>query len=264
MKRVAVVSPKGGVGKTTVTVNLSVALHRAGHQVMVVDLDPQSALRFHFNLDLEHPGGLSRAAIDGTPWRDACVQSESGVVVLPFGEVGESEREQIELAIHHDPDWLLRHLQAMGLSQDAIVLLDTPPGASVYLRQALQVAHAALVVALPDAGSYATLPGMERLLQTYCAGRPDFVGSGYVINQMDASRQLARDVAGVLRQDLGERLAAVVHQDASVGEAVAFRRSIFDYAPHSLAAQDFATCVQWLQARFDTGTARADPSAHSA
>ncbi|KAF1021386.1 MAG: Cellulose biosynthesis protein BcsQ [Paracidovorax wautersii] len=249
MKAVAVVSPKGGVGKTTVTVNLAVALRQAGHAVLVVDLDPQSALRLHFNLDLTQAGGLARSTADGTRWREACVMSDAGVAVLPFGE---DERDALEARLQHDGGWLRAQLASMGLAAETVVLIDTPPGASAYLRQALAVAQLALVVTLPDASSYATLPGMEKLLQHYCAGRPDFLASAYVINQMEATRQLSRDVGELLRAELGARLAGVVHQDAAVGEAVAFRRSLLEYAPDSQACRDLQACALWLDARLRT------------
>lgn len=249
MKAVAVVSPKGGVGKTTITGNLAVALQRAGHPVLVLDLDPQSALRFHFNLDLAQAGGLARCALDGTAWREACVMSQAGVAVLPFGAVDEDERAELEARIQHDGGWLRAQLAAMGLAPETVVLIDTPPGASAYLRQALEVARIALVVTLPDASSYATLPGMEKLLQRYCTGRPDFMEAAYVINQMDASRQLSRDVGELLRAELGDRLAGVIHQDAAVGEAIASGRSVIDYAPHGQACRDLIACAQWLDPR---------------
>lgn len=255
MKAVAVVSPKGGVGKTTLTVNLAVALRRAAYQVLVLDLDPQSALRLHFNLDLGRADGWARCAVEGRGLREACVMSESGVAVLPFGDVSEDERARLEAGMQQDGRWLHERLSAMRLAPGTVVLIDAPPGASAYLRQALEVARLVLVVTLPDAASYATLPGMEKLLQTYCANRPDFLGSAYVINQVDGSRQLSRDVAELLRAELGERLAGVVHQDAQVGEAAAFRRSAIEYAPHSQASGDLLACAKWLERRLQAAAA---------
>lgn len=249
MKIVSVVSPKGGVGKTTVTVNLGVALQRAGHQVLLVDMDPQSALRFHLGVDLSVPDGLATAALSHQPWRDVCLSTEAGVALLPFGYIEDGARELLEAEMQHGGDWLRTRLAQMGLQDDAVVLLDTPPGASVYMRHALQACHAAVVVTLADAASYATLPSMEHMLEQYCEHRADFDTAGYLVNQFDAANQLAQDVTGLMRQNFGRAVIGVVHKDAAVSEAIACRRSVLDYAPHSQATNDFLECAQWLNGR---------------
>lgn len=249
MKIVSVVSPKGGVGKTTVTVNLGVALQRAGYQVLLVDMDPQSALRFHLGVDLSVPVGLSVSTVTQRPWRDACLNTEVGVALLPFGHIEDDQREALEADMQHSGDWLRSRLANMGLSADAIVLVDTPPGASVYMRHALQACNVAVVVTLADAASYATLPGMEHMLEAYCERRLDFKGAGYLINQFDAANRLAQDVTGLMRQNFGRSVIGVVHKDAAVSEAIACRRSVLEYAPNSQATNDFLECAQWLDSR---------------
>lgn len=258
VQAVAIVSPSGGVGKTTLTVNLAVALRRAGHSVLVLDLDPQSASRFHFDLDLSRTDGWSRCAIEGRSLREACAMSAAGVEVLPFGDLAEEERACLEAEMQKDGDWLQARLSAMRLAAGTVVLIDVPPGASAYLRQALEVARVVLVVTSPDAASYAARPGMEKLLQTYCSRRPEFRGSAYVINQMDGSRQLSRDVGELLRSELGGRLVGVVHQDVEVGEAAACRRSVIEYAPHSQASRDLLACAKWLERRLPLGVVDRD------
>ncbi|CAM4307032.1 cellulose biosynthesis protein BcsQ [Kerstersia similis] len=249
MKIVSVVSPKGGVGKTTITVNLGVALQRAGHQVLLVDMDPQSALRFHLGVDLAAGDGLAPAALGQRPWRDICLNTAAGVALLPFGHIEDDAREQLETEMQQSGDWLRSRLEQMGLLDDAVVLVDTPPGASVYMRHALQACHIAVVVTLADAASYATLPSMEHMLAQYCEQRSDFDTAGYLVNQFDAANQLAQDVTGLMRQNFGRSVIGVVHKDAAVSEAIACRRSVLDYAPHSQATSDFLESAQWLNGR---------------
>ncbi len=251
MRVVAVTSAKGGVGKTTVTESLAVALSRqTGRMVLAVDLDPQNALALHLGLDPQELRGLSRASVAGSSWREVCFECQPGLYVLPFGVVTENDRTTLEAQIAARPDdWLASHLHALTLPDDALVLLDTPPGPTVYGQQALLAAHWAVVVMLADAGSYATLPLMQRLVQTYCAPRQDFVETLYLVNQFNSARQLSQDILRVLREGVGESFIGLIHSDEAVAEALALGTSVLDHAPHSLAHQDILNCAAAIAAR---------------
>lgn len=252
MKVIAIASAKGGVGKTTVTESLAAALARqSGRMVLAVDLDPQNALALHMGLDPAELRGLSRATVAGASWREVCFERQPGLYVLPFGVVGEEDRVRLEGIMGQQPDWLGAHLRALQLPDDALVLLDTPPGPTAYGQQALRVAQWVLVVMLADAGSYATLPLMERLVQTYCAPRPDFVEALYLLNQVNSARQLSQDILRVLRETAGESFLGVIHSDEAVAEALALGASVLDHDPHSLARQDILKCAAHLAARVD-------------
>lgn len=245
MKVVAVVSAKGGVGKTTLCANLCIALRLQGRAVLGVDLDPQNALRFHLGLDLQAIEGSSRATLEGGELRGACAVGNQGVVVLPYGAVNETDRHDFEAVLDQDPDWLRNGLHGLGLAQGTVVVLDTPPGPSVYLKQALRAADLVLVVTLPDAASYATLPIMEGLIDTYCEGRPGFLESAYVINQVNRSRQLAKDVTQVMLAHLGDRVVGLVHQDQAVSEALACSQSVLEYDTNAQGTLDFTQLARW-------------------
>ncbi|MPS28539.1 cellulose biosynthesis protein BcsQ [Pigmentiphaga sp.] len=248
MKIIAVVSAKGGVGKTTATANLCAAFKQSGRNVLAVDLDPQNALHLHFGGDPQRIAGTSRATLTGQDWREISVSSPSGIVVMPYGAVNEHDRQSFERHLDAHPDWLHRNLRALDLGTEDLVVLDTPPGPSIYMRAALTAARLTVIVTLPDAASYATLPMMEGLVQTYCAMRPDFLGHVFVVNQVDNSRLLARDVLQVMRANFGERVVGVVHQDQSVSEALAFNQSVLDYDPRCQATLDYQACARNIEA----------------
>lgn len=244
MKIVGVVSAKGGVGKTTVSANLSIALAAAGHPVLAIDLDPQNALRLHFGMDPGAIKGVARASLAGSAWADLMGESRSGARYLPFGAIDEEDRRRFERELDGDDDWLLRNLTTLGLPAACLVVIDTPPGASVYLRHVLRHAHFALTVMLPDVASYATIPAINGLYQTYCMQRADFLGVAYLVNQADQTRQLGRDVADVVQLRLGDKVIGKIHQDQAVSEALAFNQTVLEYDPHSQSAQDFIALAQ--------------------
>lgn len=233
---VAVVSAKGGVGKSTLAANLAVALHQAGRPVVALDLDPQDALHQHFQLELSSTG---LAVAEDVP----AVDSASGVKVLPYGVIDEARRQAFEAELLQEPEWLARRLQALNLEEGALVVLDTPPGPSVYLQQALSVANLALVVSLADAASYTALPKIDALIQTYAAERESFAGTGYLLNQMDDSRQLSRDISQILHDLLGEQLLGVVHSDPLIAEALAYNRHVLEFGPQGRGCRDILDCA---------------------
>jgi len=251
MRAVAVISPKGGVGKTTVTANLASALARMGAKVVVLDLDPQNALRLHFGMPYDDAAGIAMRALKDDRWAHVLYEGTYGVDFLPYGTVEEDQREVFEDTVRSNPDWLFSHLRELSLDPATIVLIDTPPGPSIYLQQVLSVAHIGLVVLKPDAASYSTVPSIESLIQYYTAGRKDFLGYCYVLNQMDASRQLCRDVHGMLRSTLGGKFVpSTIHKDEAVSEALACQTPVSYYAQHSSATHDVQQLAVWLQENF--------------
>jgi cellulose synthase operon protein YhjQ len=238
------------VGKTTLTANLATALQREGvATLLVVDMDPQNALGLHFGADPRSLAGVSRASLAGEDWGSVCLQSPSGVHVLPYGVVNESDRVAFERHLDAHPNWLVQQLQGLELPEDAVVLVDTPPGPSVYMQQALSAAQVVVVVSLPDAASYAALALMQRLVHTYCTPRPDFSETLYVLNQVDGARQLSKDITRVMQDNLGERLVGVVHEDQAVREALAYDQSVLEYDPQGQAADDLRKCARVLAQR---------------
>ena len=162
MKVIAVVSAKGGVGKTTLTANLATALqHQGVATVCVLDTDAQNALALHFGGDPQAIAGVSRATLAGQDWASVCVRGASGVFVLPYGLVNETDRVAFERHLDAHPGWMAQQLHNLHLPADAVVLIDTPPGPSVYMQQALTAAHAVVVVSRPDAASSAALALMQ-------------------------------------------------------------------------------------------------------
>lgn len=248
MSVIGVVSMKGGVGKTSVTANLAVALARAlgPHRVSTVDLDPQNALRFHLGLALEDACGVCAQSIAQADWAEIAVPTDHEVLCLPYGEVSEEERQAFEELLETHPGWIGDQIRAAGLNDDAVVLIDTPPGPSPYLRQTLACADLILVVLLADAASYATVSAMESWLAEMQTAQPQ-AKHLYLLNQVDRTDLLNKDVGDVLSHRLGDRLIPIgVHLDESVREALAFQQPVMAYDPHGQASHDLARIAEHL------------------
>lgn len=246
MKILAIVSAKGGVGKTTLTANLGATLAR-NSRVVCIDLDPQNALRLHLAVAMDELDGVSRCTLEGRAWSTALFQSPGSPAVLPYGGLNESDRDAFEVHLSEHPDWLANGLEALKLGENDYLVIDTPPGPSLYLQQALRVAGFVLVVLHADAASFATVPAIEGLINRYCADRGDFQGSAYVLNNVNTNQTLSRDIVEILRGKLGDRMVpTVIHQDEAVRESLASDQLLADYDPHCEATFDISACANWI------------------
>jgi cellulose synthase operon protein YhjQ len=247
MTVIAVISPKGGVGKTTVSVNLACSLARNGRPVRLIDLDPQNAMRLHLGADPGDANGHIHQTLQQNSWYYTEYDSAYGVSFVPYGKATERERIHFEAYLAITPDWLRDNLAALEHEPGGLTIIDTPPGPSVYAQHVLSIANLVLVVMIPDAGSYATLNSIEGLIEYYCAHRSDYLGSCYVLNQFHAEQQLNRDIQAVMKNALGNRLSPYpIHRDESFSEALAFQQPVHKYAPYSQATDDLAQLSTWL------------------
>lgn len=251
MKVITIMSAKGGVGKSTLSANLGVALHLLKFKVLVIDFDSQNSLRFHFSFNRQMDEGISHSIKDNLSWNELVEKTPSGLYFLSYGVCDEEQIRALEDVLREQPDWLSSKLEQMGLAENTVVIIDTPPGSSVYLRHALLNSHIVIAVTLPDAGSYTTLPQLEYLIETYCLPNPNLIGYGIVINQIDQTKQLSKDMRRVIQEMFKNRLVGEIHLDQSLSEALAYGQSIFQYSPNSESAQDIMQCAHWIKKQLE-------------
>lgn len=243
MKSIAFVSAKGGVGKTTLTANLATVLASRGLRVLVIDLDPQNALCLHLGLDPQETAGLVREGVGYKSMFD----SPFGVKFIPFGRVRSSELLEFEQALAAQPRWLSDSLRGISRNRFDYVLIDTPPGPSVFLQQALAAVHQALVVVLADAASYVTVPHALSLVQTHTKSSRRFKGAHIVLNQLSTKGQLGNTIRASLFTQHGERMVPVaIHRDEHVAHALAFERPVIQYDPGCKVSLDFQYLADWV------------------
>jgi cellulose synthase operon protein YhjQ len=243
MHVIAFVSGKGGVGKSTLAANVAVALSQRGRKVLAIDLDPQNSLRLHLGMDPEDVDGLVREGISPKSVFD----SPFGTKFIPFGRVRDSELAAFTAHLQSHPRWVAEGIESLDPLDLDFVILDTPPGPTPFLTQALQAAHRIIVVVLPDAASYATLPQIAALAEQYTAGRSDFRGIYRLINQMPTSSRLGHQVRAAMAADYAGTMVPVsVHRDPRVSQALAYERPVLEYEPGSMASLDIQYLTDWL------------------
>ncbi|MCW8276058.1 cellulose synthase operon protein YhjQ [Pseudomonas sp. PCH199] len=244
---IALVSAKGGVGKSTLASALTTALRLEGGQTLAIELDPQNTLQHHLGAQAD-VAGMGSASLKGESWKSLLVAGSAGSLLLPYGSVTEDERRTLERYLENDRYWLAGQLASMDLGENDVVILDTPPGRTPYLEQVLTVADQVLVVATANAACFVTLDQMERLLEERVA-RGQAPLCNYVINQFDSSRLFCRDMHEVLKRRLGARLLGVVTLDHGIDEALAYGQNPLLEAESSQACQDMLALSDLLKAQ---------------
>jgi cellulose synthase operon protein YhjQ len=248
MTVISVISMKGGVGKTSITANLASALSQVPNAppIAVVDLDPQNALQWHFGFNEKQSPGLCQHAVKARSLSNACLKTDKGILCYPYGYAEEPTRREFEALLTNDTEWLKQQLVNLQLPSNTIFLIDTPPGQSPYMSQAISSADWGLVVLLADGASYATVPTMETALEEMIPLNP-YLKSAYLLNQIDPTNTLANDIQVMLRHRLGERLVPIhICEDEAVREALAFQQSVLAYDGNGLASNDFKSLANWV------------------
>lgn len=228
MALIAFASPKGGVGKTTVAAHVAALLARRGYKVIAMDLDPQNALRYHLGVALREERSFMSRLGTRPAWRDALVEAEAGVRVLPFGLVDPLRALELAQILTAEPQLLAEPVREMLAIPDLIVVLDSPPGPNPALAALTPFLDLMVILLLSDAGSAAIIPQIASnrflgrgTLATRSTGRPVLV-----LNQVEEGEPLSDAVFNMARGALGTRLIGAICRDAELAEALADKRML--------------------------------------
>lgn len=252
---IAVVSAKGGVGKSTLCAALARLVGLPGGRTVAVELDPQNCLHHHFDVSPD-VAGLAPGSLRGEAWSDLLLTGPDATQVLPYGTLTADERSTLEQYLDHDPHWLVRQLERLNLTAHDVLVLDVASGPSRYLDQALNAASHVLVVVDTEAAGYLTLEAMERALEPL-AERCQPPVCHYVINRVEASRSFSADMHEVLCRRLGERVLGRVRLDQKIAEALAFGAPLLPAQAPTKGVQDLSELGRRLTALLMAGRGQA-------
>jgi chromosome partitioning protein len=243
--KLAVLSQKGGTGKTTAVRHLADTFRRAGLRVAAVDLDPQGNLSDYFDVDpAAEP--TTRDVLVGTAKAKAALHvAPDGVSVIPANlQLAEAE---VALAGKMGRELTLRRALKPIDGDFDVVFLDCPPNLGLLTVNALVAADYALLSA---EAQYFALQGVEQSLEVIELARdglnPDLQWLGVVFTIADMRTVHSREAQASLKEHIGEKLLdTVVRQSIAYAESAERAVSIIDHRP-DLGADYFALADELL------------------
>lgn len=244
MRVISVINQKGGVGKTTTTLNLGHALALAGHRVLLVDLDPQAHLTDSLGLHAYEGEGGDAVLIDGARIADHSLAVRERLQLLPAGpRLGLFESEGVRSV---QWGWRLHQALTEADSYD-FVFIDCPPSAGLITINALMASRELLI---PVSSDYLALNGLSRLMpildhveQTLKRSLRKWV----VLTRFQRQRRLAREVQQKLFDYFPDCLMKTpIRENVSLAESPSYGQTIFEYKKRSYGAYDYLSLAHNL------------------
>lgn len=269
MRTIAVMNQKGGVGKTTSSVNLAAALAVAGKSVCVLDLDPQGHASFHLGIEaVESTATLYDVFSDESSIDDVRQLVAENLSIVPSNI--DLAAVEMELADVRQREFLLRNNLRPWQDQNRFdyVIMDCPPSLGILTINALSAAGEVLIPLQPH---FFALQGLSKLFETTALVNRrlnrELRVTGVALCLYESGTRLAADVTEDLRCFLeasdsdtpwanARIFRTKIRRNIKLAESPSFGQSIFEYAPRCPGAVDY-------RALADEVLAMVEPQGHT-
>ena len=252
-KVIALANQKGGVGKTTTTVNLGIGLARQGKKVLLIDADAQGSLSVCLGHQQPDKLDVTLATIMGKVIEDIPIQQyegilhhEEGVDLMPANI--ELSGTEVSLVNTMSREAVLRTYDNEVKQQYDYVLIDCMPSLGMMTINALVAADSVII---PVQSHYLPIKGLEQLLQSINRVRkqlnPNLKVDGILLTMVDNRTNFAKEITSLIRNAYGDRLKVFeteIPLSIKAAETSAEGKSIYAHDPKGKVAQAYETLTR--------------------
>jgi len=247
-KIIALCNQKGGVGKTTCTLNIAAGMEKIGKKVLLIDLDPQAHLTYCLGIQAHELTQTIYDVFKGNRRIADVVLQIDGIAVVPSSL--DLAGLEMELAGVPGREFLLRESLVQTDGYD-FILMDCPPSLGILTLNALTAAQE---IYIPLQTEFLALKGMSKLIDTIETVKKrlnkDMEITGIIGTRYDARRKLNKGIIETIGERFGDKLfQTIIRENISLAEAPGYGQTIFAYAPKSYGAEDYLALAREIAAR---------------
>ena len=252
-KVISVTNQKGGVGKTTTTINLAAALSELKKKVLIIDLDPQGNASTGLGVDVEDRElSTYEFLVEGVPLEKVAMETEIlGLSIVPA--TIDLSSADIDLISNEKRSYLLHEAlrkKKENKQKYDYILIDCPPSLNILTVNAMVASHSVLI---PLQSEFFALEGLSQLLLTVKEVRQNANENlrveGIVLTMFDGRNNLSKQVEADARSNLRELVfETIIPRNVRVSEAPSYSMPVLTYDPSSKGSKAYMSLAKELLA----------------